>query len=569
MLCASIAALLGVLALASSAAGTPTLDGSIGYSSSVVAREYAPVYVTLSGLPAGFSGTVRVIQYVGTLSEDPDLVINDIARGALENGRVVGTVAVYDPLNPVEIHLLDESGRSLAQEELNLRLFTRTSSFPIVVGPSLALGGSEVRVDPRDLPTDWWAYESVDSIWITGESLSSDAWETVARWVYAGGSLIVFTGSDYFRVDSPLLQEMFPTGLAVLRTLEDGTESLDLGGPTEEMWELAARDATVLAYQRRYGAGTVTLVPIRAGDMSEAAIRELAAGVPSTRVLSLARYGATYQGEIRVPRPPYIVAPVMALVLIGCAALLRYGGGEGAGKPHKTVGAPAVLTIVCIVGLSVFSGIYTNREKQLIELYQLDIVVNVQQSYGLSIGYSAFFAYGSTLAVEVEREGLSVPAHSLLNTVAAPVFSSTATPDQYAFTLQASEFREVRVYGAPRQLVTFSVNAAATHVSITNYATEATSSALLIVDGTMYRLPNLVAGEQTARLSDGEAVQLIWSIRSYGYLLQEITREYAVQDSGTWLVLVSDETAFAPGTFVPRKVRHLEVYVVAGGEVGS
>jgi len=567
--CAFVALLLGVLLFAGETVATPALDASIGFSSSVVAREYAPAYVTLTGLPAGFNGTVRVIQHIGTLSEDPDVVINDIASGELENGQLVGTIPVYDPLNPVAVQLLNAAGETVAQEELNLRLFTRTTSFPLVVGETISLGGSEVRVDATHLPLDWWAYEAIASIWISGATLGSEGWETIARWVYVGGSVVVFTGSDYFRVDSSILQEMFPTGLAVLRTLDDGTERLDIGAPGAAVSEISAQDGTVLAYQRAYGAGTVTLVPVRASDMSEEAIRELGEDVPSTRVLSLTSYGTTYHGSIRVPRPPYLVAPIMALALIGCAALLRYASNERGAKPHQGMVMAVGITIGVLVGASVFAGLYTNREKQLIELYQLDIVVNLQQVHGISIGYSAFFAFASTLDVEVEREGLSAPAHSLLKTVAGAEFSSLASSQLYEFSLQASEFREVRVYGAPRQLITFDVNDAETLVSVSNYTSVPITTALLVVDGMMYRLPNIVEGDQTIALPEAQAVQLIWSVKEYGSLLQEVTREYGVQESGSWLILVSDDTRFAPGTFVPRKVRHLELYVVAAEEVSG
>lgn len=545
-----------------------SVEFEAGFSSSVVSSMYAPIRIQLSDFDDSVEGILRVTQRIGELDAEPSVVVVDLYRGPLSNGNITGTIPIFDPLNPIEVAAMTETGEVLAESSLNLRLFQRTARFPLISGPPLSLGGLEVIVSPSELPTDWWAYEPVDSLWINGGGVSSAAWEAIARWVFAGGSLVVFAGDDYYQIDSPAFRELFPLPEARLAADADGTQYL-IGGPSETVRveiTTGGEGELPLLYQAEYGSGSVSVSAVRASDLSGEELEAIRGAIPWSGWYSLLRFGSEYRGSMRVPRPIYMIAPSIVIVLLACVGVLKWARRRKElvpGSMAPTFAIPAVVAIV--VGVSVWSGFYANNTKQLVELFRIDMSLQTHTTYGISLGYNGFVSPATAREATIDREQVSVPTYTLVKTTANTSFASWTDPESFRFTIHANEVRDFRTYGSPRRLITLQLDPAKTTATVSNTLYAVLQTAFLVVDGRVYRLRSIDPGQSVHVLEDSFPWHGFNTRSEHGDLFEAIIKEYRL-DSGTWLLAISDQTSSVPGMQLPEEVRDFRIHIVEEGD---
>lgn len=542
------------------------LDIHIGYSSSVMASRYAPIRIDVAGLDSPTNGILRITQRIGALDQDPDIVSVDLVTGTLENGTYTGTLPIFDPLNAIDVTVLSADARVIVEQSTNVRLFQRTARFPVVSGPAIPLGALEVLVSPSELPAEWWAYDCVDSLWINGGGISTAAWDAIAQWVFAGGSVVVFTGEDYYQVDSPAFRKLFPLRMPTIDSMTDGTAFLAGESSAEIRVVLAEQEGNPLLYQTTYGAGTVSVVSVRADDVSPDRMPEIGTRIPRASWYSLLRFGTEFRGAMRVPRPVYLIAPSIVLFMLGCVGALRW-----AIRRRRATSSPVVMwvTLLTVAGLlvvvSVSAGLYANRTKQLVELFVMHFGIQSHTSHGISLGYVGFVSPVTARTASIARDKVSVPIYSLQKSTPDTSFSSATDAEQFRFPIQANEVRDFRHYGSPRRLISFELDRSAMTAQISNTLFYELDAGFVLADGYIYEIPHIASGDSTAVLGTGIRVRIIRGRPPYGELLEAVINEYGL-DRGTWLLAVSDQTRADPGTQVPIEVRDLQLHLV---EVGN
>jgi len=546
------------------AAGAPTVEARIGFASAVVPRLYAPVRITVSGLEETIAGSLRIVQYVGVLSEDPAEVTIELTSGTIENQTYETSIPIYDPLNPIEIVLRDGAGATLVAQELNFRLFMRSAPFPLVCESAVDLGGSEIRVGVNELPWEWWAYEAVDSLWLGGIQTQRPATDAITRWILSGGSLVLFSGSDFYKYDPIFLKDVFPVAEPTLEVAADGATFIAGRPPDDAEMALQRDDGTPLLYTRSLGAGSVAFVSMRAEELSEDELRMIASRVRPAQLLSMASASTTLHGEIRVPRPNFLIAPLIVIAMIVALAVswrLRTRGLR-TDEPARRSAVAVVVGVAMIA--SVFSGFYTNRTKQLVELYQCNTILDVQASVGCRILSHTLFAPGYPLDAEMSRVRESVPAYPLIRTARRAVFDSSATPDGLVLSLAAGESRQLRAYADSRGILDLRIEGDG--ALIENRLETPLTAAYVIHEGALYRIDKVPAGSTTSvRLEGGLRV---WSLRGidmfrYSDALKVVESAFRFR-SGSWLIAVVDETSIRSGVQTEEKVRDAHFYVVQG-----
>lgn len=561
-------ACLAVLALSAGPLLAQRADIDIGFSSSVVASHYAPVRIELSGFDEPFQGRVVLTQRIGALDRSPDVVTVVLAEGRIANGLLTGTVPIYDPLNPIDVAVLPSEGEPLIERSINLRLFQRVAPFPVVSGSPIDLGGSEIVISPNEIPTDWWGLDAVDSLWMTGGGASSNAWESIARWVFAGGSLVVFTGEDYYQIDSPSLREMFPLEDPHLETPVGKPSYLD-GFPrgSIELVLSTEESSHPLLYKATYGAGSVAVVARRSADTTPAQLEAVRQRVPAKSWYSMLRYGSELRGDMRVPRPIYLIAPSIVLVLLSCVWALRWANGRrevvGSGRFRVAMAAVAVV----VVALSVWSGFYANQTKQLVELFETHFTIQTHTGYGISLGFLGFASPMMTRPVSIAREQVGVPMYSLVKTTAATSFASATDSGTFEFTIHAGEVRDFELYGAPRRLLSLRVERAGTRAQVSNNLYQRLDAVYLLSEGKVRDIGAVPEGESAHPVPAGvdwDEVGLALP-RPSGEILEAVIREFRLHE-GTWLLAFVDRGSQLPGTQVPTEVRAVTVHLVQGEE---
>ena len=310
-----VGSLLVVLAHVS-VSGLPAgrIDVSIGFSGYFVPERIAPLRVTLLGIDPGFGGSLRVSEEVGNAwrGEAATSICIPIDGGS---ARYEEAIPIYDFSHPLRVLLLDERRHVVAQQEVPLRDKWRSEPFVLLAGgfPPSAVPDA-VQISETELPTKWLSYEGVASVWLgrTAYEMTTEQQEAIYRWTSAGGRTVLFTGSDFFRIDSPLMRSLLPLSDP---HLADGRILL---GDTRSGGQVLLRDSTgtPLVISRRFGAGEVFLVTIDAFSLSPEEYAKLRDIVPGAALLDLSDLTASLLEQTPLVRPGYPTAIGIAAVLL-------------------------------------------------------------------------------------------------------------------------------------------------------------------------------------------------------------------------------------------------------------
>ena len=541
---------LGMAAL--SAVGAPRIEVTVGIAGHVVRLHYAPIWVEVSGLDEATDGSIVVRQKIGNPAEDPADIEHVLIRDSLSDGIYEATVPVYDPLNPLEVSLAAEDGSVLARSIVNVRMNRRTSRFPAVCGFTTQVAEDAVFIDTADLPADWWGFDGLRSLWLGGDcTLSNAKWQSVAEWTLAGGSLIVLTGSDFYRMDSPALHRLLPITDPRLETSWKGEHVL-VGDLKAGARVVTGSGPLPLVISGQYGAGQVLMVTKAASDVSPPELAAIVAGVPSARNLTAQRVSDAVLREMSVIRPSYLTAPAIVVASLGVFAWFAKWVER---RPRRAMGGLAVSVVI----FAVLSGLYTNPANRPVDLYISNTTITVQDGYGVDIGwYSLYSSRARELALN--HEGESHVLQSLIRAAPEASFDSASDPSTTWLPLETHETRELEFYG--REPVLVEVRVIGNAASVVNRTGQVIEHAIVLSKGLVYRLPPIVKGEQTLALENGEETYVYES----GHVALDLVFKRFEDRLGlftrTWLVLFEEAEAVLREGKLGRKVRDTSVHLI-------
>jgi len=297
------------------ATATPRLAVRVGFDGRFVPEYLAPLRVEIAGIGNSFTGFLLVTQKVGNPWRGEAESRTKIPLRLSEAAEQEYVIPIYDFIDPLRVDLLSEEREILAEEPVELRAYRKEAPFPVAVGAlSPHFDETFVAIDPNALPVHWAAYEAVSSLWIGSitDRISKDQWEAVGRWVLAGGTLVVFSGPDFYLLDSPSLRELLP----LADPSPSDTEGLTTlhGDMRPGADRVLARDDLPLVILRRYGAGAVFLCTVRPADIGQDEFSEIAAGVAPANLLSLASEVEDLREATSLQRPGFPAASLLVLV---------------------------------------------------------------------------------------------------------------------------------------------------------------------------------------------------------------------------------------------------------------
>ena len=368
-----VGSLLVVLAQVSlSALPAARIDVSIGFSGYFVPERIAPLRVTLLGIDPGFGGSLRVSEEVGNAwrGEAATSICIPIDGGSTKYEEAI---PIYDFSHPLLVFLLDDKQHVVAQQELPLRDKWRSEPFVLLAGgfPSSVVPDA-VQIRETELPAKFLSYEGVASVWLgrTAYEMTTEQQEAICRWTSAGGRTVLFTGSDFFRIDSPLMRSVLPL---TDPHLADGRILL---GDTRIGAQVLLRDSTgtPLVISRRFGAGEVFLVTVDAFSLPLEEYAKLRDTVPIADLLDLSDITASLLEQMPLVRPGYPTAIGIAAVLLFSLVVIASHVRKGAIR--------VILLLSTIIVCSLWSALYTNRAKRLCNVYTINTHVTVQALVG-------------------------------------------------------------------------------------------------------------------------------------------------------------------------------------------
>ena len=548
-------ALAGLVGGYAAVRAATTFEVVVGLGDHVVPGRLAPIRLTFTGLP-GDAARLRVLQDVGnawrgetTMSFEVPLVLSDA-------GDCEEVFPLYDVAFPLRIELLSANGRVLAQKEVELRSKKEDEPFPVVVGAfSTPFADQSVLLSPAELPRDWSAYAAAESVWIgrTRDGLDADRWDALARWVLSGGTLVVFTGGDFFLLDAPRLRDLLPIANPILTEREDGTRALtgDLRGDAAV---LLSKEGVPWLVAARYGGGSVLFVSTDAFSQDREEFAEIRGHVPPARALSLVEATSDLLDRQPIDHPDAWVAVLLVgLAVISLSSLVA-----------RREWRPSMgLALLGVFGFLVLAScLYTDPQRVGSDIYRTDTRLSVYSSLGISVSCSALFS-SSQQPAEAEVRLDSAPFEPL---------PRSFEPGSYDLSYSEGIARMELAPGERRLLATQEAAPARLQarltgdeeVRLTSRLPRRIPDVLLLIDGEAFLLPAIEPREATVYLGSplpSGMVHLGVEGGPLERLLAAAARTLPL-DRGAWLVAGEVTEMRRAGDGARTRVRDVSLYVV-------
>ena len=562
---ATTVVLIGVLQLTGWA--SEGLDVRLAFSGAFRTGSYAPIDVRLSQDLRARTGQLRFTHVLGDAWHGEATF--ELRRSVASAGPawLSSVLPVYDFTSPLHIAAIDVDGRVLAEETVELRAGARTEPLTLRVGRfPYSIGDDAVAVDASSLPISWWAYEGVGVVWIgrVADGLAIPAWEAIEHWIVAGGSAVVFTGSDLPLIDCEPLQSILPWMSPQVVRLPDGVDVVEgeLRPTAAILW---TEEPDIQLVRHDLGLGTLYAVTVSAGRCSREILEQIASHVDAAGVPSLV--AGTAAALLRTPlqTPGHAAGAAIVIVSIALVAVASY-----------TVRRQRMALLLVVVGAgcaAVCAGLAGNATKRDIDVYTASTVVRVIASVGSEIHCTGMMTLTPT---SVALDGVappllaSSPRHSVSTYVASrwEVGRGGTVPvgageDVYATCLQAMPARiSARETGEET-------------LRVVNALDSALEEAFVLRGGSVYHFPQGIGiGEWEIALDEGDPLHGAefggspWrpvADRLGASLLSRLRVSTAgTGTSGFWLVGVNTHQDVESQGSLSRKVSVTEVVLVQG-----
>ena len=546
-----------VCALAPCASAGASADVLFGFDGQLIHYRYAPLRVEVTGLSAPVEGRILVKQFAGADPSNPVTISHEIARGRIENGTYEAALPAYDLVLPVLVQVLGPSDEVLASATKSVRQAGRGLPFIVFAGDSRLLSGTESIVSASELPADWWAYEPVKSLWLTEPLLDQAVWQALGEWVAAGGSLVLFSGSDFYQWDCPAARALLPFTAPTLRELAPGSFLLT-GTPRAGAQVLLSRDDEPLLVRIQHGAGYTSLVTRRLRDLGDADLQRVAAHIPDAkRLVVVDRLTQDGLNDTPVVRPLYAFAPiVVTAVLAGFVAFHRRSG-------RASFAASCALLLAGIAAAAVASGFYVNRAGSVAYEYTINTHFAVHTSFDIALDSYGFFSVTPTsVALDHDKRRFPIQADLWITNRSAYALDSDLTGTQLA--LPACTRRFVRACGTEDANWSLSVLEGGHSFRVVEHAGRSVQAVLLFLDGLFYEVP-VAHGRPSEEFAFEDLRHVSPSSMSREeFALYTGCVDWLSPSAEAWLLTYEESSAVSVDEEAPAKVSLVRIEVVEG-----
>ena len=537
------------------ATATPRLAVTVGFDGRFVPEYLAPLRVEIAGIGNSFAGSLLVTQKVGNPWRGEAESRTNIPLRLSGTAEQEHVIPIYDFIDPLRVDLLSKEKEILTEEAVELRAYRKESPFPVAVGAlSPHFDETFVAIDPNALPVHWAAYEAVNSLWIGSitEGISKDQWEAIGQWVLAGGTLVVFSGADFYLLDSPSLRELLPLDDPSLSEI-NGLTRLD-GAMRPGADRVLARDDLPLVVSRRYGAGAVLLSTVRPADLVEDEFSKIMAAVAPAKLLSLASEVADLREATSLQRPGFPAASLLVLVsLCGFSVIVH--------RTRRT--KQTIVALLSVSGmLCVLSGLYINQPKAIADLYVINTSLYIQGYFGSMIDYLGLFKATASPA-PIDVQGSATLIQELPRSLQEHDLSIEVGGDGASLSLERGERRTLRSFSSSALPVTVSTIEEG-KVRVGNGLDGPLQTAVVIVGETAFPIGEVPVGEESFALRNAVPLKDVVLGQEYCTALFRTLCADFFWGEGVWLVGARERRSVQRSGNTRTKVRDLVLIAVAG-----
>jgi hypothetical protein len=549
--------------------GASSIEVQIGFSGHVLPDRYAPVRIRVRGYDEPAAAKILVTQTLGSPWRGSATVLQEPNLNIATDGVYHTTIPLYDPLNPIFVSLMDDRGATLAEQEVDLRSTRHLDPFPVTYGTlPYPLGDETLQVNATELPEDWWAYDVAESLWIAAAP-PQGSWDSIARWVFAGGTTVLLSGPNYFRLDSPVVRDLLPLTDPALAIGPDGGEYL-IGTARSGTQTFLRRGGVPLLLVRPFGAGHVALVTVAAADLTRNETELIADSIPTSTRLTLNDLSEATLGALPVVRPGYSAA-----ILLGAGCVVGFGVFDAIGRKHRTGATVSVLVLFAL--LSVLSGLYANSNRTVSTEYAVSTTLTVHTSFGLYTDSTSFlWSRFGRLAHPATSETIPIQTGSVSPTTEplhALMPQSQALPEMFDHSFLGGHISAPMRPGTNKTFSSYGTSAPLLHLVhhvdadllVLDQESEAEiDGAWFILDGLGFHVSSVPQGTSTYSFDDVYSLRELAEAapRNSGGVLEALSEVFPF-DRGVWFVGQSSRWVTS-GEQEGRKVRLVTLHVVEG-----
>lgn len=558
-----VACFAAVLLLSSSVSAQVELSVQLGFEGKLTPGRYAPIRIEVRNYHDIDAGRLHIVQPVGNEWRGEATMQQELGFAIQSSGVYESVIPIYDPVNPIIVELLSSADTVLASETIDLRGAMSLTPYPVLDKKIARFDERAAVIDMDLLPLQWWAFDGVDSLWVASP-LPREAWAAISRWVLAGGSLVLLTGTDFYRMDSPTLRELLPISSPTVALSDFGTNHLT-GTLTDGTISMLSDEGFPLLIQASYGAGHVSLVTIQARSLPVEILKNIGERIAPSRLISLRNSTERILGEQTVSTLKWIFVLAMVvllfLVICGCSVI---------GRRDSRLGWSILL--VSIIGLSVSSGFVSNPATYDTDLYTVNTRLYLEAHFGLYTRYSSLYSETSHPYIQRLNEEI-IPVQFLPRTlIGTDSYDFSTFPSHSQLTILSGQMRHWHAYGAASSL--FDVRLVlGSLVRVSNHFPLDFDAGWIVVDGMVHSIGEVYQGihdysfvpESAARLAAFVSSAYTSEMMAKLLLIRELKQSFPLT-KGVWLIAVADAEHVVSDDIM-QKVRDITLAVVRGVEV--
>jgi hypothetical protein len=541
------------------------LSVDLGFEGRLTPGHYAPILVKIHDYQAAGVGRLRITQLAGNEWRGEATLQQELHHIIQSSGRYEAVIPIYDPVNPIIIELLSTTGDVMATTTVDPRETMRPAPYPVLDKQLPRFDDRAAVVEPSSLPTQWWGFDSAESLWVASP-LPGETWTAISQWVLAGGSLVVLTGTNFYRMDSPTLRQLLPISNPDVTTTVEGTPYLS-GTHANATIDMISDEGFPLLLHGRYGAGQVAVVSVDAQSVSVEDLRMIATHITPAQLLTLEDPTELILEAQTVSAldPLFVLLMIVVLGALVCICAV-------VGRRNPRAGWSILFG--CAVLLTVSSGFVSFPMTRTIDVYIATTRLYVQTSVASLSVFSSLFSQNSDPFVQVHGEEI-LPLQDLPRTLkGANSFDFYTLSEKTKQRLLVGEMRRWHAYSTAPSLFDFELLSHEA-VRINNYHTADFDTALILIDGIVHPIANVRRGNHEYALDPTTANRLgSFLSTATGYTqsgsptvqLVRAIKDALPLSTDTWLIAVDTEVQL-PTTETPQKVRVITV-VIAQEEEG-
>jgi len=527
----------------------------------VTPGRYAPIQIEVLNYRALGSARLRIIQPVGNEWRGEATIQQELGYAIQSDGLYEAVIPTYDPVNPIVVELVSSTDTVLASVETDLRGTMRPAPYPVLDKTIPRFDDRAAVIDTASLPTQWWAFDSVESLWVASP-LPSETWTGISQWVLAGGSLVLLTGTDFYRMDSPILRELLPLLNPVLVESDLGTTYLS-GTLRDATIGMLSDEEFPLLIQAPYGAGHVSLITVQAQSLTVETLEDIGRQVASSRLISLRDSTEYILGDQKI-------VTLNSLFVLAMIGILAVGVCTCAVIGRRNARLGWILLFVGIVVVAVSSGFLSNPVNVVIDAYTVTTHFYVDTDFGLYTVFSSVYSRTNDPFIQLHREGI-IPVQFLPRTLKGnDSFDSSTFPERTGMRILSGEMQHWHAYGASSSM--FDVKLLSDSlIRISNQFVLDFAAGWVLIDGIVHSIAEIRRGihEYTFEL---EPVVRLAAFVGSAYadeipmpalmLIRELRQSFPLE-KGIWLIAFADDEQISSEE-ITQKVRDITLIAVQG-----